>query len=208
MTWYEIKSHIEKGDISIFNRTPDVAEKYHKHKENVTRKGSNLMEFMVKYKLHWDLNELQKLSEKYPTDKDKIDAILSDKSLYTLIVNNFPYNFDHNVYHLCLWSKIYIPLYIDVEKDDSRDYYSKDPACQLKIQKFWQMNLAELISECGGSKNVDYCWFINYPNLQSIRQISHIHILIYIDKHNVPHADELITKLLLKDGGDTSVVVA
>lgn len=72
-----------------------------------------------------------------------------------LRLNDFPYCFDETVQHYCLWK-----LGDEVDEDDIVDAMR-----QLKKSKIY----------------TEYTYYINPPNLKSILEVSHAHILIKVE---------------------------
>lgn len=180
ISWKEICYYIQTGELYKLSRSPEETERYHQFKAELKKRGTNVADNIIDKKLAWSRAELSRLAQKYPTDEDKTNVIFSDTSLYKLLKNDFPYNFEKGVYHLVLWSKLYIPLYEQktTDKPDGETLDLEDniqgvnPVVKSKIDRFLELNLKKTLGL------TDYIWFVNYPRLQSIKSISHVHILI------------------------------
>lgn len=177
--WHDVLDCIQNGKLELFVRKPEVTEQYRKHKENL--KGTSLDDFILK-QLNWNADELVKLNrEDYATDESKLERCFQSRELYQVMKNDFPYDFDSNIYHLVLWSKIRLPLYNETLTAQVDSHGNNIPvmnrATHDKIDAFLKYNLCDRLGVSGDN----YCWFINYSSLQSIKSISHLHLLLRID---------------------------
>lgn len=153
MNWLEINDLVESGRLQELTRSQEVTEAYIRH-----RGECNVQEHVLN-SLHWKWTEIQQLNS------EQI-GIFSDPSLYAVTKNDFPYDFEAGIHHLVVWSKIYIRLYND--KNEKRI------EVKAQIEEF----LASHLHKFGLRAGEDYCWFMNYVSLQSIRSISHLHLII------------------------------
>ncbi|CCC68792.1 hypothetical protein NCAS_0B07080 [Naumovozyma castellii] len=199
ITWAEVSDYIKTGELYKLRRSVQQNVGYRKHKAALV--GKDITEFIID-KLQWNQQELIELNEvKYPTKEDKIHACFLHKNLYKVAINDFPYFFESNVVHLLVWSKIRIPIYED-DKTGEKEvrinatdnvFPEFNEEMRLKIEAF----LKSVLTDRYGIKRENYGWFINYTNLQSIRGISHIHLLLRItDKDELSHMDAFIKELM------------
>ncbi|KAM3162909.1 hypothetical protein ACU8KH_03175 [Lachancea thermotolerans] len=172
LSWDQILDLIASGELQELKRTPRVAELYQQYRAELAAQHTTVVDAVIDRKLRWDRCELAALDARLPTAEARAAAMLSDPALYKLLPNDFPYDFDPRVFHLVLWSKVRIPLY---KHHGSRETV---PAVYDKIQSFLSAKLRP-----HGVRN--FAWFINYPHLQSVKAVSHIHILIYTEDAHV-----------------------
>ncbi|CCF58252.1 hypothetical protein KAFR_0E00980 [Kazachstania africana CBS 2517] len=174
LSWTEIKHYIHTGELPTLRRSQSETAKYHKHKDYVRDVLKLSMHDYVLKKLDWKQNELDELNNvKYPTNDDKIQHSFSKEDYYKVTVNDFPYKFEPRVVHLLVWSKIKLPIYMQGDE--------KDETMTEKIDEFFAKTLNVKFDM---EKERDYAWFINYVSLQSIKAISHVHLLIRLpDNH-------------------------
>lgn len=166
-SWPRVKELIKTGKLDQLVRSKETAEEYRVHKASLRNIDVSLY---ILSRLNWSIDELAYLNTyKFPSTNDKIAACLTDKGYYKITKNDYPYNFESDVYHLLVWSKINIPLYDDDTNESTKNVHMYD-----RIEEFLELNVHQRLKI---SKD-DYCWFINYVSLQSIRSISHIHLLI------------------------------
>ncbi|GAV53671.1 hypothetical protein ZYGR_0AK01730 [Zygosaccharomyces rouxii] len=165
--WQEARSYVASGRLELLKRSPKGTEKYRKHKQKLT--GDISVD--VCGKLGWDLQEIVELNTlRFPDPVQKLEAAFSSSNWFKTTVNDFPYDFQRGIHHLLVWSKISLPLYLENSETIQNDVYNK-------ISNFLKYNLEvhyHLDSQ-------DYLFFINYSNLQSVKAISHIHLLLHTD---------------------------
>ncbi|QLL32591.1 hypothetical protein HG536_0D01130 [Torulaspora globosa] len=167
MDWDQIKQLIASGQLDRLHRDDECARRYREHRRSL---GKVDLSTYVLRKLQWSSEEIEFLnSDRYKTREQKIEACFSSRSLYSVTRNDFPYDFEPDVHHLLVWSKIGLPLY----GDDSNGA-GQDPETRNRIDEFFRFNLEERLQV----SKADYCWFVNYSSLQSIRKISHVHLLV------------------------------
>ncbi|CCH61423.1 hypothetical protein TBLA_0E03690 [Henningerozyma blattae CBS 6284] len=167
LSWEKIKNLIASGNLPQLRRNKASTTKYHQFKDELKKQKLSVSEHVMK-KLGWDMEELIELNTvKYKDTNSKIEHAFSQDKLFQVTENDFPYNFDKHVVHLLVWSKIKLPLY----EDESLNL--KNPAMNDKINEFLARSLQ--MDKC------KYDWFLNYTALQSIENVSHIHLLIYYD---------------------------
>ncbi|CCK67891.1 Htc1p KNAG_0A02020 [Huiozyma naganishii CBS 8797] len=198
ITWGEIKQIIGSRQLHKLRRSKDEALKYQAHKDNLAAKHVSMPEYLLNHH-HWDAAELAELNEeKYPTDEQKTEHLFEDNSLYKVTKNDFPYFYELSVLHLLVWSKIEMPVYANdnTANDTSFTITNKFPdANEAVVNRIDQFLAKTLHSKYGMEKGRDYVWFVNYSHLQSVRAISHLHLLI---KGKDEAAKEQITRELLE----------
>lgn len=175
--WQEARSYVGSGRLELLKRSPEGTEKYRKHKQTLTGDIS----IDVCGKLGWDPQEIIELNTvKFPNPAQKVDAVFSSSKWFKTTVNDFPYDFESGIHHLLIWSKVSLPLYGENSETIQNEVYNK-------ISNFLKYNL-EIHYRLDPQ---DYLFFINYSNLQSVKAISHIHLLL--------HSDESIANKILSD---------
>lgn len=191
MNWASIKQNIESGELQNLKRSPIETEKYHEHKRILAEKNIEIGDYILN-KLGWTLTELASVND--ISEEEKLSLSFSRKDLYKLSVNDFPYNFEPQVSHLLIWSKINLPLY---NKNESST--DMNPEMKTKIETFIHNNLSKYLDL---DMKDDYCWFINYRNLQSIKGIAHVHLLIRCVDENGPQGNrcQRIKNEILNEG--------
>ena len=178
--WDVLVEKIRVNDLEDLKRDPVIKMRYRAVRKALLDSNSSINERVLK-RLNWDETELRNLNEVvYPTDEDKIRACFSRQDFILVSANDFPYKFEANVVHLLIWSKIFIPLYIN----DNTDQVSPDggkqelPEMNMEMKARIEYFLSENLNKLGMEEERDYVWFINHSRLQSIRSLSHIHLIV------------------------------
>ncbi|SCU91723.1 LAMI_0E06986g1_1 [Lachancea mirantina] len=171
--WNTTVGLVRTGKLDQLVRTPRVAQQYRVFRDELARKGSSLLNNILENRLHWSGESLAGLEAQYPDCDRQAVAFFSRPDLYAVLPNDFPYDLEADVHHLVVWSKVRIPLY----KQDKDDPCAMDLVVRDKIDRFLQHNLARYAL-------TEFVWFINYPHLQSVKTVSHVHVLVRAHQRN------------------------
>lgn len=168
ISWQEAATYVESGRLELLRRSPEGTELYHKHKQSLTGDIS----LNVCNKLSWDPQEIIELNTiRFRNHKQKIDAAFSSNKWFKITMNDFPYDFSEGIHHLLIWSKISLPFYVENSESIQKDVFDK-------LSNFLKYNLENEYR----LSSQDYLFFVNYNSLQSVRAISHVHLLIHADE--------------------------
>ncbi|QLG70614.1 hypothetical protein HG535_0A05550 [Zygotorulaspora mrakii] len=161
LEWQRVRELIRADKLEQLVRSEKVTEAYRKHKLEC-----DVQQYVLE-NLNWSPSEVRRLN-------DEGVKFFSDRSLYTLTQNDYPYDFEPTIHHLIIWSKIYIPLYND--KNEKNDKVEEE------LDNFVNEHIAKFALPAD-----DYIWFMNTSPLQSIKNISHLHLLVKVpvDQENV-----------------------
>lgn len=181
ITWEEINDFIATKELYKLRRSKEETIKYHKHKDFLKSQKVTILDYIFN-RLEWSESELEQLNNlQYATNQQRLKIIFTKDDLFKVTINDFPYYYDKHIIHLLIWSKVKIPIYLDDTTDiDMFDTHSQNKfpetnlSTKAKIDKF----LAKTLSKYGLEPINDYNWFINYSNLQSVKAVSHIHLLV------------------------------
>lgn len=135
--------------------------KYRAFKQEVASRGSTVVNEIIRHRLNWvkdDIPDLKPTSEKLFGNADDV----------FIITNDFPYNFEPSITHLVVWSKNII------ESDPESEIGDVDDHTRKIIDRYVEKTFVEQLGL--SPKNV--VWFRNFPAIQSVRELSHIHVLI------------------------------
>ena len=155
--WEEIKYIVEHNQLELFARSQEETVRYLDFKHRLKKAGVSILDHIIKQELHWKEDALKQEGD-----------FFSDPSTTTVIYNQFPYYFEPQVKHLCAWSKVYIPA------DPNSPCGDISPETRAKIDDY----VFKTFIEPNGLDKENICWFKNWESLQSVKSISHIHILI------------------------------
>lgn len=199
ITWDQVCHYINSKELYKLRRSAKETQRYHKHKDSLKRQNITILQYILN-KLSWNEPELDQLNDlTFATDQQRLHNIFTKQSLFKTQLNDFPYYYEDNVMHLLIWSKIKIPLYLndttDIDMFDSQNnnFPDTNPSCVKIIDQFLKQTLCDKFNLKPGK---DYVWFLNYSNLQSIKAISHLHVLIRWKDHE---ENVKMQSVLLKD---------
>ncbi|CAI5757637.1 unnamed protein product [Candida verbasci] len=185
--WQDIQFIINSNQLELFARSEQQTIKYHNFKQYLKDRNININDYLLNHELHWKEDDLR--DQEFPNDKleydlnNKQDLIFFNPNDLEILPNKFPYYFDSNIKHLCVWSKLKIPNDSKSEVGDISELSKKI------IHKYLEKTFVNK-----GIKWDQIVWFKNWLTLQSVKSISHIHILLKdVD-------DEFIDSLIGKSG--------
>lgn len=188
--WDELRRLVEQNEIESMRRDPKVLEKYRAYKERLQQTNQSLFSHLVINELRWadpeilkevaDIEELPKKLNLKPKDR----RLLANADDIKILMNDFPYYFDANLTHLCIWTKV------DIKSDPSSEKGDISPKTRLIIERYVNKTFVEYL---GISKD-RILWFRNWSALQSVKNLSHIHVVIR------DISDEQLAKVVKKSG--------
>ncbi|CAL9738187.1 N-acetylglucosamine-induced protein 1 [Monosporozyma servazzii] len=200
ITWDEVSQYVQNKELYKLRRSQAETDKYHKHKKNLEIQHISILQYILN-KLSWNEKELDQLNDlQFATDEQKINAVFTKPDLFKTSMNDFPYYYEPNIMHLLVWSKLRLPIYlndtteIDMFETEKNQFPDLNPPCKAVIDKFLDQTLHDKYGLIPGK---DYIWFVNYSNLQSIKAISHVHVLI---KWKTEQEKLKMIDILTKDG--------
>lgn len=100
----------------------------------------------------------------------------ADPSDYRVLVNDWPYGLTPDITHIVVWTRTLIPT-----DPDTGDMTTESRA---GVAAFVKRYFADSLTEQGSSGEDRVLWFKNWVQLQSVRSLEHIHVLV----HNVSPA--------------------
>ncbi|KAK6463227.1 hypothetical protein DFJ63DRAFT_312550 [Scheffersomyces coipomensis] len=166
-TWDQIEFIVGSNQLQVLARSKSETKRYLQFKQDLKESNSNILDYLLHHELQWkdeDINnkETNKIFNMHTNDV---------KILY----NKFPYYFEPNVYHLCIWSKNRMEVDINSEEGDITDDMKNLIETYINLTFVKGLNIPK--------ENI--VWFKNWGNLQSVKDISHIHVLIKDDDGRV-----------------------
>ncbi|CAG8520653.1 11145_t:CDS:2 [Acaulospora morrowiae] len=158
LSWEDVKKIIESGRLELFKRKKADILKYRAWKAEVAKEYDSPDNYIRKVILKWDNDEIS--TSKYFTYDP------SNKSDHLLRLNDFPYTrIDPSITHYVLWSK-----------------FPFDPNSSEEIERFseatFNSDIDNVEGNTNGVKKKEWLFFINPSTLQSIKSVTHAHILV------------------------------
>lgn len=161
ITWPELRNIIVENRIGDLYRTKATMEKYTQFKHAIKKQNYTIVNYIITHRLGW-LNSDGKVDT---TPRSK--RLFTDASDIMIITNDFSYNFEPDSTHLCVWTKLDIPSDPESEVGDVTDF------TKAVIDRWVTKNFVETL----GVPAEDVYWFRNFPSLQSVQELSHVHIV-------------------------------
>lgn len=160
ITWQRVQELIKTNDIHLLYRTPENLVKYRKWKQHMKDTNMDLATYLLVHELKW--------CAPGESIKESRNKMLTREEDVKILINDFPYNFEEGVVHLVVWSKVGM-------KPDPKSELGDIPLTTKRIiGKYVEKTFHDKL----GISMQDLCWFKNYAKLQSVRAISHVHVLV------------------------------
>lgn len=170
--WEEIKDIIGTNKLEKLARSESESERYLKFKTSVVEQNLTVYKYLLINQLKW-VNEEQKQKIYELNDDDivvtpKLTRMFTEAEDLKILRNDFPYHFEKGVTHLCIWTKFRIP------SDPASPIGDISKETRAIIEKY----LTKTFVEKYGIEWSNMVWFKNWESLQSVKRLSHIHVLI------------------------------
>jgi len=156
-TWPEVHFIIATNRLELFARSSAQTKQYLEFKHELKELKVSILDHILNEELRWKMEDLREEGE-----------IFAHESDIKILYNKFPYYFEEDVSHLCVWSKVRIPT------DPNSDVGDISEETREQIRKYIENTFIKPL----GITWDDVEWFKNWTSLQSVRSISHIHVLI------------------------------
>lgn len=176
-TWTQIQQIVKANELESFARSEEQYHSYQQFKHDLSSQGITINDHVLKDELQWKQSDIRhQTSTSSPPEYSTLqpqDLIFYNRDDEKIIYNKFPYYFEDSVVHLCIWSKLTIPNDVNSPVGDI------SPLTKRIIERYLQKTFIEK-----GVSPDDILWFRNWSSLQSIRSVSHIHVLLHdVDEH-------------------------
>ncbi|GEQ68887.1 hypothetical protein JCM33374_g2556 [Metschnikowia sp. JCM 33374] len=169
ISWPEVQKIIATNDLDVFARSQSQTEKYLAFKRDLRLKGSTVYKHLLTNSLGWASEaDVKGLADADIKVSSSGAGLFADASDLKIIRNDFPYYFEENVAHLCVWTKR------PIESDPNSSCGDISPETRAIIEKY----IRQTFVEKAGIPRENLLWFRNWEALQSVREISHVHVLV------------------------------
>ncbi|KAH3682375.1 hypothetical protein WICPIJ_006661 [Wickerhamomyces pijperi] len=170
LSWSQTRHIIQTNQLGKFKRSQEQLTKYREHRAKLKQQGISSLNKLLSDELGWV--EVDKnyniLSPTAYALKPSSDKLFNHPDDIKITMNRFPYNFTSDITHLLVWTKLPIP------NDPSSPIGDISPQTRQIIDTF----LEKQFVRNHGLPKENILWFRNWSELQSIKQFSHIHVLI------------------------------
>lgn len=150
-------------------RSKDMTEKYLALKRELRLKKTTIFKHLIVNSLKWATDEqVSELRDQDVKIQSSGDPLFTNANDLKIIRNDFPYFFEDDVTHLCVWSKEPI-------RSDPQSYYGDiSEETRLLIEQY----ICKTFVEWLGVPRENILWFRNWDALQSVKEISHVHVIV------------------------------
>lgn len=168
-TWAEVQDIIKYNELEALARLEVATEHYHDFKRKLKEQGTTVFKHLVVQTLQWRTEEeVRGLKDSEITVPASGDALFTNGSDLKVVMNDFPYYFEDDVTHLCVWTKRRI------ESDPSSALGDLSVEMRALIERY----VAKTFVEWLGIPREKLVWFRNWEALQSVKEISHLHVIV------------------------------
>ncbi|EFX02726.1 hypothetical protein CMQ_2655 [Grosmannia clavigera kw1407] len=162
--WANLKTIIDANDLAILRRKPSDLRRYMKWTADTKAEYGSITNYLIAHRLPkaWG-------SPPYVPTSTTPFAHPSD---YQVLLNDWPYGLTPDVTHMVVWTRTMIPT--DSETGDMT------PESRARVAGFVKRIFTDQIDavEDGGDGDSRVLWFKNWAQLQSVRQLEHVHVLV------------------------------
>lgn len=173
LNWYQAEDVIRNNELGKFKRSFEELTKYRQHRANLKRQGIPSINKLLADELGWvQVDKNYKIISKENL-KAKSTKLLNHSDDIKITMNRFPYHFTKDIAHLLVWTKI------PISNDPKSPIGDISPQTRRTINNY----ITKLFVSTYGIPQENILWFRNWTELQSIKEFSHIHVLIKALSH-------------------------
>lgn len=168
-TWPEVRDIIKHNDLEAFARLDKQTESYLAFKKYLKEHNSTVFRHIVTHTLGWRRpEELEGVQDNNITVAASGDPLFTNPDDLKIVRNDFPYFFEDDVTHLCVWTKRRI------ESDPKSLIGDLSQETRALIEQYVVQTFVQQL----GIPRENLVWFRNWEALQSVKEISHVHVVI------------------------------
>ena len=171
---YSSSSIADNNELHLLTRYPSQLKLYLEWSANAKPEWGSVTNFIIKNRLHWETASPESCQPDSLFEVVNPEP-LSDPADYKILVNDWPYGLDKDIFHLIVWSKHKLPA-----TPEKGDLTSQGRSL---LEGFVE---SKFRSKLGAD---DVLWFRNWTGLQSVRSLEHFHVLV---RHGKGRIDEIL----------------
>ncbi|KAF2632211.1 hypothetical protein BU25DRAFT_406743 [Macroventuria anomochaeta] len=163
-SWEDLRHLISTGQLDELKRWPSQLKAYLAWTAHVKAEYRSATTYLLTQRLFWE-----------PID-DESGAMafnvrnvvpFADPEDFTILRNDWPYGHDEGIRHICVWLKQRLPV-------------DKEGALSQEGRKMVENFINNEFRVKAGEEEKDskVLWFKNTTNLQSVRSLEHLHVLV------------------------------
>jgi len=163
-SWANLHHLISTNQLDELKRWPSSLKAYLAWTAHVKKQYGSVMAYLLQQRLFWEPLEDETGALRFDV---RASMPFADPEDYKILRNDWSYAFESGIRHIVVWLKQRLP--VDAEgalNDEGRRLVMEF------VQKEFRQKAGELEE---GSKVI---WFKNTTNLQSVRSLEHLHVLV------------------------------
>ena len=169
-TWENLHHLISTGQLDELKRWPSFLKAYLAWTAHVKAKYGNITQYILTQRLFWEPINTEGLIA-FPL---KSTTPFEDPEDYKIIKNDWTYAVTPGIAHIVVWSKSRLP--VDAEGALTAEGWKI-------VVDFVDREFRQKVGEKKEGEKVQ--WFKNTTNLQSVRSLEHVHVLVKDADENV-----------------------
>lgn len=148
-SWEEVGYIVNTNQLELLARSKQETERYLTFKSWLKNHQLQIQDYIIQQELKW-------------TDSTSNNQLFTNSNDVKILLNKFPYYFEDSITHLCIWTKV------DIPNDPQSDIGDISTTTRSLIDKYVGKTFP----------NHPFLWFRNWANLQLVKLISHVHVLV------------------------------
>ncbi|CAK7245553.1 MAG: hypothetical protein STHCBS139747_007137 [Sporothrix thermara] len=164
--WADLKNIIDTNNLAVLKRKPSDLRRYMKWTADTKAEYGSITRYLI----------VHRLPKAWGSDPPyvPVSAVpFADPSDYRVLTNDWPYGLAPDITHIVVWTRTPVPT------DPATGDMTQDS--RAGVAAFVQRYFADSLTQEDGAngKGEDrVLWFKNWVQLQSVRQLEHIHVLV------------------------------
>lgn len=170
-SWENLRHLISTGQLDELKRWPSQLKAYLAWTAHIKAKYESATIYLLTQRLFWEpINDPSGAM----TFNVRNVVPFADPEDYKILRNDWPYGHEEGIRHICVWLKQRLPVDEDGDLSDEGKRMVDD-----FVDKEFRTKADET------TRDSKILWFKNTTNLQSVRSLDHLHILVRDVDHDV-----------------------
>lgn len=192
LPWSFLLNSVRTNTLGDLHRTPTQLTAYQNWLARIKLAYGNAANFILQRRLHWTPARYDE--DGTPRFEVMNERPLSDSRDYKVLLNDWPYGLEEGIVHLCVWMKSRLDTEQGSDAKGRRGMLSRE--AREVVDRWVEERFTRVVRDGGkavdgeevvfdwernsngGGDGVRVLWFKNWIELQSVRGIDHIHVLI------------------------------
>ncbi|KAF2279479.1 uncharacterized protein EI97DRAFT_464735 [Westerdykella ornata] len=170
-TWSNLQHLISTGQLDELKRWPSRLKAYLAWYAHVKSLYGSITNYILSQRLGWHPSPEAEKEGRLVFDTQGRTAPFADRRDFAILRNDWGYAVDpESILHVVVWSKIRLPIHATTGG-------LTDEGAGI-VEAFVRREFRERVGEGEGREGERVLWFRNPTNLQSVRSLEHVHVLI------------------------------